>query len=255
MSCVADKIHRDLSALGIKPSDTLLMHSSFKSLGEIEGGAAAFFDALLSYFGNEGTLVLPALSFVAVSRKNPKFNLLESPSCIGYLAEYFRTSVAGVKRSMHATHSCCAIGKHADELISNHELDITPVGENSPFAKLPKLNGKIIFVGCSSNHNTSMHGVEELCEPPYLLDRENKVTYELDDGEGNIILRESFRHNFVKSDGSHYAQHYSRVERLLCEDEIKRGKLLLADCVVMDAEAVWRCGTLKLKNDPYYFVE
>ena len=254
MSCVAEKIHSDLAALGIKSSDTVLMHASFKSLGSIEGGAKTFFEALLSYFGDEGTLIMPALSFVSVTAKNPNFNLKETPSCIGYLPEYFRTQVSGVKRSLHATHSCCAVGKYADEIVANHHLDETPVGKNSPFAKLPGLNGKILFVGCSSNHNTSVHGIEELCEPPYLFNREKKITYTLDDGEGKVYTRESIRHYFLKEDGTHYDQQYSRLEGLLADSEIRRGKILMADCTVMDAVAVWEKGVLAIKNNPYFFV-
>lgn len=249
-----EKIHNDLRALGIKRGDTILMHSSFKALGEIEGGAGAFFDAIISYLGDEGTLILPALSFVSVTAKNPNFNLKQTPSCVGYLPEYFRTQVSGVKRSLHATHSCCAIGKYADELVANHHLDETPVGKNSPFAKLPQYLGKILFIGCSTDRNTSMHGVEELCEPPYLLNREEKITYTLDDGEGKIYHRDSFRHHFVKQDGSHYDQHYSRLEALLSDDEMKRGTVLQAHSVVMDAAAVWKKGVEIIQSNPYYFV-
>ncbi len=251
---ITEKIHADLRSLGILPGDVLLMHSSFKSLGEVEGGAKTFFDALISYLGEEGTLVLPALSFVAVTREKPYFNLLKTPSCIGYLAEYFRTQVAGVKRSMHATHSCCALGKHADALLENHRLDETPVGKNSPFAKLPAFSGKILFLGCSTDHNTSMHGVEELVEPSYLLDRKNKLTYELDDGAGGVYRKESVRHYFLKPDGTHYSQKYSKIEQHLTGDEIRRGKILCADSTLMDAAAVWRRGEERLRKNEFYFV-
>ena len=254
MCNVTEKIHEGLESLGIKPGDTVLMHSSYKSLGGFEGGAKAFFDAFISYLGNEGTLVLPALSFVSVTRNNPKFNLKQTPSCIGYLAEYFRTEVEGVVRSMHATHSCCAIGKNAEALVGEHYLDSTPVGKNSPFTKLPEFDGKILFLGCSLDRNTSMHGVEELVEPPYLLDRENELTYELDDGDGNVRLCKSVRHYFIKPDGSHYGQKYSKIADLLTGDEIKHGCVLAAACTVLDAKAVWTRGVEMLKKDPFYFV-
>ena len=249
-----EMIHENLAALGINPGDAILMHSSYKSLGEVKGGPKAFFDALLSYLGKDGTLVMPALSFVSVTRNNPVFDLKTTPSCVGFMPEFFRTQIDGVKRSMHATHSCCAIGKYADELVRDHELDATPVGENSPFTKLPRVGGKILFLGCSTNRNTSMHGVEEVVEPPYLLDRENTVTYQLNDGEGNVLTRESCRHNFVIN-GVHYAQHYSRIVPLLDENEIKRGNILAAESTVMSAPAVWQKGVEILRADPYYFVK
>ena len=44
------QIHKDLENLGIARDDTVFIHSSFKSLGYIEGGAETFFKGLLSAF-------------------------------------------------------------------------------------------------------------------------------------------------------------------------------------------------------------
>ena len=197
--------------------------------------------------------MLPAFSFGTVGKENPHFNRLTTPSCVGYLTEYFRTQVPGVLRSMHATHSLAARGRLAAELVCDHYLDETPVGKNSPLAKLPQYNGKILFLGCSTDRNTSMHGVEELCTPPYLFLPE-RTTYYLLDGEGGCIERESLCHNFVVN-GKHIDQRYSRIAELLPEDKIKRGKILDADCVLMDSAAVWEIGAARLAEDPYYFVE
>ena len=38
----------DLEALNIRRTDTLLIHSSMKSIGEVEGGADTVLDALLA---------------------------------------------------------------------------------------------------------------------------------------------------------------------------------------------------------------
>lgn len=245
-----------LARLGVQPGDTILMHSSYKSLGGIEGGAAAFFEAFLELLGPEGTLVLPALSFDSVSKKQPVFDALLTPVCpgIGYLNEYFRTQVPNVIRSLHPTHSCCMTGKHAAFLAAGHENDDTPVGRNSPFSKLPKIGGKILMLGCSPDHNTSMHGVEETAEPPYLLKREERVRFVLKDAQGNEHIQSALCHNFVLN-GHYCEQRYSRILPLLNGNEIVRGKVLESDCVLMDASAVWQKGREKLLEDPFYFVE
>lgn len=249
-----EKIKQDLSALGIQPGDVVLMHSSFKSLGQVEGGAQTFFEAFLELLGDEGTLVLPALSFNTVTKETPLFDRNETPGCVGYLSEYFRTNVPGVVRSMHATHSCCAIGKYAQELIKDHEKDETPVGENSPFRKLPNYNGKILMLGCGKFCNTSMHGVEELTKPPYLLDFDNPITYTLKDKDNTITIK-SLRHYFLNEQGAHIGQRYDRVADLLSETEITHGFVLESECFLMDAKAVWEKGNEKLKENPYYFVD
>ncbi|MBR3941940.1 MAG: AAC(3) family N-acetyltransferase [Clostridia bacterium] len=249
-----EKIQQDLLALGIQPGDVVLMHSSYKSLGQIEGGAKTFFEAFLELLGDEGTLVLPTLSFKWVTKEAPLFDKNETPSCVGYLSEFFRTNVPGVMRSMHATHSCAAVGKYAEFLTKDHEKDATPVGENSPFRKLPQVGGKILMLGCGKRCNTSMHGVEELTIPPYLFDKENPITYTLKDGDKSITI-DSMRHYFLDKNGNHLGQRYDRVADLLSETEISHGFVLEAECYLMDAKAVWQKGNEKLKENPVYFVE
>ena len=102
-----------LICLGIKPGDKVLIHSSYKSLGGIEEGAAGFFEVVMDLLGTEGTLILPTLTFRPVY-ETKFFDVRETPSCVGYLTEYFRTQVEGVVRSLHPTHSCAVWGKDYD---------------------------------------------------------------------------------------------------------------------------------------------
>ncbi len=249
-----EEFKSDLISLGVKPGDTIFMHSSFKSIGEIEDGACGLFSALLELLGDEGTLLLPAFSYDFVGYENPVFDREKTKSCVGFLPEYFRTSVEGVVRSMHATHSISAKGARALELISGHETDFTPVGENSPIIKLAKSGGKILLLGCSADHLAIMHGVEEMAEPPYLFDRKNPITYILTDSEREIRVP-SIRHDFTKQNGDIYYQRYSRVLPLLTESEASYGKVLEADCALLSAEAVLDRGFDKLLDDPFYFVD
>lgn len=249
------QLRNDLSRLGICPGDTVLMHSSWKSLGGVDDGAKGFFAAFLDLLGPEGTLILPALSYESVSAEQPVFDVQTTPACIGFLPEYFRTLVPGVVRSLHPTHSCCAAGKNASFITEGHEKDDTPVGPNSPFAKLPRLDGWILMLGCPPDRNTSMHGVEETAEPPYLLDRSGKVRYILRDADGREIERISWAHDFASETGEHYIQRYSRIIGLLEADDVRTGKVLDADCVLMRAKAVWQKGKEMLERNPYYFVD
>ena len=244
---------KDLKALGINPGDMVMVHSSYKSLGGIENGPEGFFTAFKEYLGEEGTLIFPAFSFDKVTMDNPDFDMQKTPSCVGFLSEYFRTNVEGVVRSIHATHSCSAWGKHAEELVANHELDETPVGKNSPIYKMQFMGGKYLMLGCSTHHLTAMHGVEETAEPPYLFGEEKKrVTYNVTDN-GKTFQIPSVRHNFVIGD-NYYIQQYGKIADLLDENEVTKGKILDADCVLFDAEAVWKKGKAKLLEDPFYFV-
>ncbi len=243
----------DLAAIGIKPGDTVLMHSSYKSLGGIEDGAKGFFEAFLSLLGEDGTLVLPALTYNNVNRDQPYFDVRTTPTCVGYLTEYFRTQVPGVIRSLHPTHSCCVWGHHAKFLTENHYRDRTPVGTNSPFALLPKVGGKLLFLGCSYDRNTSMHGVEEWVEPEYVMDRTLPVVYTITDENGNTFKRTHLKYHFHRTEVD-YEQKYSRMVDIIPKDKITHGKILDAQCVLMDSAAVWETGIATMKRDPYFFV-
>lgn len=152
-------LQQDLAALGVKPQDTLLMHSSMKAIGPVEGGAEAVLDALTGYLKG-GTLVLPTLSWKIIDDKPPVFDARKTPSIVGLLTEIFRKR-PGIVRSLHPTHSVAAIGSKADFIVSEDHLNTTPCGERSAWHKLMELNGKILMAGCGLNRCTFIHGVEE----------------------------------------------------------------------------------------------
>lgn len=241
------KIKADLLALGVKEGDNLLVHSSLRSLGKVEGGAETVIRGLLETLGPEGTLLFPALSYMAVNAANPVFDVRNTPSCIGALPEYFRTRHSTV-RSLHPTHSLSGTGKNVNELFCDHWRSTTSCGEFSPFRKLRDLGGWILFLGCSMHPNTMMHAVEELTEPPYL--HTDPVDYRIIREDGSEITMNVRRHNFKG-----YRQRYDRLADLLNEDELHRGKVLEAHCALLNIQAVWREGNAALKKDPFYFVE
>lgn len=249
---IIEKFKTDLHNLGIKKGDSVMMHCSYKSLGE-KITPEDFFTAFMEVLGKDGTLVLPAFSYDNVNYENPVFDRDKTPSCVGFLPEYFRTKFPNVKRSLHATHSCSVLGKNTEYLIKNHQLDLTPVGENSPITKLPKLCGKILILGSHPDHNTALHGVEEKGNAPYIFDPNKTINYILKDGEKEIN-QISLRHDFRKQD-CYYEQKYSRILDILSNEDYSFGKVLNADCYLMNAKAVWDKGVEKLKKEPYFFVD
>ena len=63
MNASFEKITKDLRSLGVKAGDVLLVHSSLSSMGHVEGGAETVIAALRAVLGEEGTLMLPTLSY------------------------------------------------------------------------------------------------------------------------------------------------------------------------------------------------
>ena len=49
--------------LGVEQDDPLLVHSSYKSFGEVEGGPQTVVRALEGALGPQGTLIMPTFNF------------------------------------------------------------------------------------------------------------------------------------------------------------------------------------------------
>ena len=243
---VFDLLCKDLRTLGIAEGNTVMVHSSLRSLGPLPNGAETVISALLEVLGKDGSLLFPALSYRTVNAANPVFDVNNSPCCVGGLSEYFRLR-EGTLRSIHPTHSVCAVGKKAVELLRNHELDTTSCGENSPFRKLREQGDWILFIGCGIAPNTSMHALEELVNPPYL--HGDFVKYQIIGAENICTEMNVRRHNFCN-----YAQAYARMSSLLTPDELHYGSVLSSFCALMNIRAMWDKGYEAISKDPFYFV-
>ena len=156
-----------LRRLGVEEGDSILTHSSFKSLGEVENGAQGVIDGMKMAVGEEGTVIFPTLVQKDFSNAYKNWNKDTTPSDVGYLTEYFRT-MPGAKRSDQATHSVAAIGRLSDYITETHgqsglrhgPFGDTPFAADSPWEKMYKLNTKMLFIGVTSRKCTMHHYVE-----------------------------------------------------------------------------------------------
>lgn len=144
--------------IGLQADDTVLVHSSYKSLGGVEGGPQAVIDALLEVLGPQGTLVMPTFNFDF--NKGQPWDVRSTPSQMGVLTELVRTDPRA-KRVFHPIYSFAVIGKYAEEL--TRERYKSSYERKSLFGKLRDLDGKIMIIGLSYNHSfTFVHHVEEM---------------------------------------------------------------------------------------------
>jgi aminoglycoside 3-N-acetyltransferase len=170
-----ESLIKALEKLGIDRNGTLLVHSSMKSIGEVEGGADTVLDALSEYM-KDGLLVLPTHTWSYINAGNPKYYVADSPSCIGILPELFRKR-PGVVRSLHPTHSVAALGRDAEEFTAGNEQFDTPCARGSSWGKLLDRKGQIILLGVDLRRNTFMHGVEEWIDIPGRLSQGQEQLY------------------------------------------------------------------------------
>lgn len=166
------------SACGLAAGQTVLMHSSMKSLGTwVAGGPVAVIQALLHVLGADGTLMMPAhttentepsrwgeppvppMWWPIIRAESPAYDPAITPTRqMGIIAELFRTW-HGARRSDHPIGSFAAVGKHADFLTSSHALP-NMFGETSPIARLYDLDGYVLLLGVGHDNNTSLHLAE-----------------------------------------------------------------------------------------------
>lgn len=151
-----------IRALGVECGDILLVHSSLRALGPLDGGAEMVLESLLETIGPDGTLMMPGFqrgSEYVLAASKVCFDVRNHPSECGYLTEFFRL-FPGTRRSLSPTHSMTACGPLAEELIRGHEKCSVSTGWGSPFEKLIRLGGKILMLGAARGSNTTMHFLE-----------------------------------------------------------------------------------------------
>lgn len=228
-----EDLMRDMSKLKIDRHGTLLVHSSYKSIGGVEGGAETVIDALMEYM-KDGLLVLPTHTWADVVGGGSKFYVDTSPSCIGILPELFRKR-RGVIRSYHPTHSVAAIGIGAEEFVKDSHLFDTPCGRNSPYGKLLDRRAQIMLLGVDHSSNTFIHGIEEWVNIPGRLTETHEQLYSvLPDGEE--LLVPSRRHY-----GENWSLYFPKVDTILEENgAVLRGFLGDAETRVCDSEILTR---------------
>lgn len=160
------ELAQDFRRVGISNGDALIVHSSFRSLGHLDGGPNAVIDALLSAVGPSGHLLLPAFTFSLPAWNMEPFDVGRSKSRVGAITEVARTRPDFI-RSFHPTHSVLVHGPDAAEIARNH-LHSTPLGLESPFGRMERLNAKILMLGTYQDTNSSLHYCEVVAGLPYV---------------------------------------------------------------------------------------
>ena len=243
-------LRADLKALGVCAGDVLVVHSSLKSMGHVDGGAECVIAALWDTIGEAGTLIFPTFTY-RTSYEDSFYSNIETPSCVGLISETFR-KMEGVIRTNHPTHSVAIRGRLVCELTENEEADDTPMGVHSPYRRLAQFHAKILMLGCSLRSNSFMHAMEEKANVSYAL-REHQ-TYTVVDADGNRSVRRVRRHNFARLEGN-LIQRYDRTLDVLAKEDYCVGSIHGAASVLIDCAALEKKAVAKMMDSPLYFVD
>jgi aminoglycoside N3'-acetyltransferase len=189
-----DDLLQDLEKVQTEHGATVLVHSSLKSLGFVEGGAQSVIEALVEIFVNrrKGTLLLPTFTIFGTMYKtlisDYVFDVRAKISGLGAIPDRF-LHLEAVERSIHPTHSFAALGLHAHELIKDHHLCGTSFGPGSPMAKLIDMNAYIMGLGSDLGHVTFYHCLEEIEEdfPLDVFTKDSPLYARCKDWQGRVV--------------------------------------------------------------------
>jgi len=188
-----------LNRLGIKPGDVIFVHSSYDKLNTAFS-AKRLLDILLERVGNEGTLLFPSWNYSGRTedyvRSEKVFDVKKTFTRMGLIPELARRKRSAI-RSLHPTASIAAIGKHAAELTSNHNLTAYACGEESPYFKMMKYHAKIIGLGEKTVSMSFLHCVEDVMQADFPVRLYYPETFKAryKDYEGNEKSLDIYVHN------------------------------------------------------------
>ena len=214
----ADLKH-DLAAMGLTGNETILIHSSMKSIGPVEGGAHTVLDAWMEFFA-EGLLLLPTHTWRFINEENRVFDVRRSPCCVGILPELFRQR-PGVVRSLHPTHSMAA-------------------------------HGKVLLLGVTHARNTFIHSVEEVLNVPNrLTDKPLQMTVVDEAGAQHTV----YMRRHYNAQQPHISEDFVKLEQAYLDCGAARNtKFGDAKCILCDAEGIFRVTRHVLAPNPEAFV-
>lgn len=237
-----------LKALGINKRGTLLVHSSFKSIGDVEGGPDTVLDALSEYM-KDGLLILPTHTWKYIDKDNPTFDVKNSPSNVGILTEKFRKR-EGVIRSEHPTHSVSALGNEADVVVKGEYKHDTPCARESVWGKIVDRNAQVLMIGVDLTRCTFIHGIEEWVDIQGRMTSSHEKLYSILH-TGEKVEVPSRRHC-----GLSWSHHFWKVDDLLLEEgAMTKGVFGDADSRIVDAEMTTELLTELLVQNPDLFSE
>ena len=227
----------NLKSIGIVKGDTLLVHSSLSKIGYLQNGPSTFINALLEVIGEKGNLLMPTspnnvyqLNYI---QNTPFFDVLNSPSKLGVITECFRT-MKDVKRSLNATEPVSAYGPLAEYFTAEHFNQLTPYSSKSPFYKVGKQKGKILYVGVTlDNAGTSLHTLEDAVDFKYPVYYPNIFDFKVIDDKGVVHNTKTKVHN---PEWSKKRKCDELIPLFESENVLQKVKIGKANTLLVDAE-------------------
>lgn len=241
----------DLQAMGLKPTDAVMVHSSMKSIGEVEGGADTVIDAFQEYL-SAGLFMTPAHTWAQMSAEYNVFDPATEPACVGIIPNLFLKR-PGTYRSLHPTHSIAASGVGAQEYVQGEESATTPCPPGGCWDRLRTIDAKILLIGVTHARNTFIHSIEEVMDMPERFTA-TPTLFQVKMPDGTLRPISMYRHYNVHT--AHISESFDKLaEGYLATGAARHVTFGDADCILCDAKQLYDVTTKVLSHELNCFID
>lgn len=166
-------IKSQIEALGIPDGATVIMHTSLRAVGVIEGGAECLLNLLIEQITSHGgMLCVPTHTWSNLGTDNITLDLTKAETNLGAFPSVALQDPRGI-RTDNPTHSMVVFGD--DDRIREFvkgEINVkSPTSPESCYGKLCRSNSYVLLVGVGQNSNTYLHFVEESLNLPNRMEK------------------------------------------------------------------------------------
>ncbi|MBR3894381.1 MAG: AAC(3) family N-acetyltransferase [Clostridia bacterium] len=185
-------IIRQLENMNAPRNSIVMVHTSMRTVGAVEGGAEGLLEAFLEYFtAEDGLLCVPVHTWRNFGKSDRiTLDLTTSENSLGVFSTVAAADPRCV-RSENPTHSVAVFGDRAraEAFVRDDAEIVTPTAPESCYGKLYSEGGHVLLVGVPQTQNTYLHCVGEILNLPNRMAREAMpVTVRRPSGE--IVHRE-----------------------------------------------------------------
>ena len=239
-----------LRNIGITEGDSIMLHCAMSKIGYLENGPTTLIESLKEVVGPKGNILMPSspvdklqLDYIS---ENRTFDVLKTPSKMGAVSETFR-KMDGVIRSTHPTEPVCALGPDAEHFTSGHFGKETPYGETSPWHRLMKKDGKILYVGVTLiNAGTHLHVLEDLTDFKYPVYADQTFDIEI---MNHLGLSQKVKTKVHNPEFSKRRRCDELIPQFKEDNVLKEVRIGNAQCLLLDAKGMLESMLKAYKNN------
>lgn len=172
MAYTQTELKEQLDRLEVPAGAIVLMHTSLRAVGQVEGGPQALLDVLVEHFTRDGGLLcIPTHTWHNLD-KEIVLDMADPDTCLGYFSSVALLDGRGV-RSENPTHSMVVFGdrQRALAFIKEDAAVSTPTAPQSCYGKLWEEGGFVFLIGVAQNRNTYLHAVDEILQIPNRMEQ------------------------------------------------------------------------------------